>query len=301
MGVEDQGKEQFFFGIFCLIMLSGWFVYQAYWNSPAKTTQLVEALKSSTSNSQTIPKQIYTYWEGKSSKIVDLCRQSWKKYAPEWDIVIITPDNYQQHFDKGDLPSNYEQLDSPARKADAIRLNILRKNGGVWCDASVLMVEPFTKWIEGQVAKYSGIFFYRCSKGTEGWFIAAWKDNQFIKEWALKFNSEVEKMIVNGKRDPKKSSVVPKGDSGYLLINFCGKAVADSWKGPPLPNLNHAERGAPYKYVADVKWDVKKITDMSKIDMTDAQLMKFRGVERKYFDTNYETRKDIRDFFAKHT
>lgn len=286
---------QFYVGLIAVILLLVWYGYLVYGSNNKDQEKYTADV--------VLPHTIYTYWEGKRPVMVDICRKSWEKFAPGWEIIEINPSNVYQYLEKTDLPSNFENLDFVARKADAVRLNLLRKYGGVWCDATILMTTDFGSWIEDEVRKYDGIFYYTFDQGPEGWFIAAAKNNEFMKDWALGFNEEVEIMVGPDKKSyPEKSKVVKKGDNGYLLMNNTARYLTEhKWKGRNLPNISHTDNGAPLGYVAKLKWNIKKLKSVNDIDLTNVRMLKLRGVERRYFSKLYEENDEAKRFFDRFT
>ncbi len=88
-----------------------------------------------------IPKRINYVWfgGGKMSDLNKRCIESWKKFCPEYEIVLFNEDNY----DVTKLPFMYEAY--KARKwacaADYAKLDILKEYGGVYLDTDIELVK----------------------------------------------------------------------------------------------------------------------------------------------------------------
>lgn len=86
-------------------------------------------------------KRIFTFWEPKEKmpEYIKLCIQTWYKFLPEYEIIILDYNNLSQW-----LPENYFDktlyLDySLPKQADAIRCALLKKYGGIWFDADTIV------------------------------------------------------------------------------------------------------------------------------------------------------------------
>ena len=125
-----------------------------------------------------IPRKIWTLWfQGVSEApfIVKECIDSWVRNNPTWDVVVLDSSNI----------NNYIQLDMPeeilenvclANQADLIRLLLLSKYGGVWCDATTFCTRPLDNWIDDYTE--SGFFAFEkpgVDRVLSSWFIASKK------------------------------------------------------------------------------------------------------------------------------
>lgn len=78
--------------------------------------------------------------------IVELSIDSWKKMNPDYDIRVLDEDNVWNYLSREELPRAYECLDS-AHTSDAIRIALLVKFGGVWIDATAVMLKPLKEFL----------------------------------------------------------------------------------------------------------------------------------------------------------
>ena len=139
-----------------------------------------------------IPKQIWTYWNSDElTPVITKCINSWKKYNPDYKITIVTPKNLSQYIDFDVKAVKFN--DSPARESDIIRLNILAKYGGVWCDASILMTRPFDfptnskhEFVGYYIEHYTTKPQWPC---IEGWFFATVPGGKLVTKWRDSFMS----------------------------------------------------------------------------------------------------------------
>jgi mannosyltransferase OCH1-like enzyme len=111
---------------------------------------------------QIIPKKIWMYWEGERSIHLELCILTVQKWNPEFEIIIVTPDNVDQY-----IPSVYdEKLDAkkqlkyaflhplwnqiacPAQKADVVRTMLGLLYGGIWLDCDSICFDSLASFVE---------------------------------------------------------------------------------------------------------------------------------------------------------
>lgn len=133
---------------------------------------------------QTIPKKIWIYWdkgETDAPYIVKKCFDSWRTKNTDWEITIIDSDSIANYVDMPDLPSSL-----PVRyHANLLRLNLLKKHGGVWVDATTYCHRPLTEWLP--LLGASGLFMFQNpspDRLIENWFIASAPQNIIIERWA---------------------------------------------------------------------------------------------------------------------
>jgi hypothetical protein len=156
-----------------------------------KNSQVNQVNKNNQVNKKEIPKVIYTYWDNLDTLPVynKLCIQSWKKYAPDHEITIITRKTLENYI-PFDVYSLRFGSDTPARASDFIRLYILNERGGIWLDCSVHMNKPF-EWLHSLYEQNDvECILYKCIEPRiESWFIACCKESSFINKWKTLFFS----------------------------------------------------------------------------------------------------------------
>lgn len=91
------------------------------------------------------PIHVWSYWDGDPSPTVEACHASWMRHLPKDRFVI--------HLLTSSTVSEYVQQDHPcfasemkALRSDYIRLSLLYVHGGVWLDASVLLLKGLEEW-----------------------------------------------------------------------------------------------------------------------------------------------------------
>lgn len=106
-----------------------------------------------------VPKIIWTYWEdmkkvdwghrieATTQSFLDLCHRSWRKMNPDWKVHILNQYTVWDYISKKDLPEGFDNL-MIQHRSDAIRLALIVKYGGVWIDATILLLKPLDSVIK---------------------------------------------------------------------------------------------------------------------------------------------------------
>ena len=110
--------------LLCLIII---FIYETYFFSSAKINN---------------NKNIFTFWEPREKipGYILLCIKTWKKFLPEYQIQILDYEKVKKYLGK-ELFSQIicKNMTLPIQ-ADAIRVAILKKFGGIWMDADTIIL-----------------------------------------------------------------------------------------------------------------------------------------------------------------
>ncbi|CAK0876567.1 unnamed protein product, partial [Prorocentrum cordatum] len=73
--------------------------------------------------------------------VVQLSQDSWRALNPEYEVRMVTDETLFQWVDRSDLPPKFDVM-LAAQRSDAVRLAVVAKYGGVWIDASSVMLRP---------------------------------------------------------------------------------------------------------------------------------------------------------------
>ena len=230
-----------------------------------------------------VPKIIWAYWDTEDiPEIVKLSIKSWKKKSPQYKINLMNQKNIVNLIS---LPENWKTL-PPYRQSDIIRLLLLEKYGGVWIDASTILLEDLDKFISK-----NNITFFTTPKSSidnpvfENWFISAPPNNNIIKLWiqeVLTALSNPKQYIDNSSDYSKKIILKPDYHICHLALKniyernkklFDGAKIYDSNKTAFYYQSNTPD----WKYLFKNKFDKSKL------------MIKLTGKHRKkiylqYFD-----------------
>ncbi len=189
-------------------------------------------------------------------ELVKTCINSVKKAYPEKEIIIITEDNLKDYIELPDyiLEKRKKGVISNAHFSDIIRLALLVKHGGLWCDASVLITGDITYFNEKTpLFAFKDIMLMRNQNkaiSCSSWFIYSCKNNniltlalELILEYWKKYNYTRHYFLM------------------HILFTLATEVYADEWKEVPTvsnvpPHILQYE--FDYKYSSERIEEIKK-------------------------------------------
>ena len=155
-----------------------------------------------------IPKIIWSYWDNPEvPEFIADCKKNWTKFAPNYKIIQLNRNNIENYVT---MTKNWKSLKS-YRQADILRLKLLEKYGGIWMDASILLLENPDNFIGGNITLFTTPTTTNDNPVYENWFIASTKGNVIIKKWI----AEVETAI----KDPS-NYLALSSDYNKKLVNI---------------------------------------------------------------------------------
>ena len=174
-----------------------------------------------------IPKIIWSYWDNPEvPEFVKKCRKNWEKFATNYEIRYLNKNTIEDYITN--MPENWQNL--PAyRQADVLRLKLLEKYGGIWMDASILLLENPDKFVGGDITLFITPLTTINNPVYENWFIASKPNNEIIKKWIV----EVEKAIKDPKAYLASISEYNKKlveDPEYLICHLALRNIYDNQK-----------------------------------------------------------------------
>lgn len=91
-------------------------------------------------------------------EIVQICYESIRYWLEDWNVVVITSDNYAEYTELPELViKKWKQgIIADAHFSDILRLDLLVRHGGLWLDATTLLTGPLPNYITR-----SDFFVYR--------------------------------------------------------------------------------------------------------------------------------------------
>ncbi|WP_312131200.1 glycosyltransferase family 32 protein [Diaphorobacter nitroreducens] len=144
-----------------------------------------------------IPRILWSYWQGGTPPLlVQRCFDHWRRLHPHFEIRILDERGVLRY-----LPVIPAALDgaSAAKRADWIRLELLRRHGGIWLDASTILTQPLDWVLQEQARTGADFVGYYLQQYTsvpdrpvvENWFMAAPPGSPFIEDLQREFTQEV--------------------------------------------------------------------------------------------------------------
>lgn len=148
-------------------------------------------------NPNAIPPIIWSYWTGTAPPlVVERCIARWRVLHPGFSIRVLDDSTLHEYIPE--LPAGLA-LQSPTRRADWLRLELLLRYGGIWLDASSILTQPLdwvTKLQEEAQSDFIGYYLARFTSDAarpvvENWFLAAPPASPFIADLQREFTTEV--------------------------------------------------------------------------------------------------------------
>ena len=127
-----------------------------------------------------IPKQIWTYWEGERPPYIQHCLNTILKRAGV-KVNLVTPRNLSEYIEPGEiLHKNCSRIMWIAQKVDCIRIALLYKYGGIWCDADTVFLKSAEHLFDSEY-DFTGIKWKRTGRILNGYFMAQ-KGSKFLAQ-----------------------------------------------------------------------------------------------------------------------
>lgn len=251
-------------------------------------------------NYNLVPRRIWTYWENPDNpskgipRVVKLCMESWKKFNPDYEIVLLTKKTVKGYVTIPDeIRTHPHYNDSPQRFADLVRLYVLEEHGGIWIDASILVKQPFDEWLFPKYGEFAGYHMssFCIDKKVpiiENWFLAANKGSKFIKLWKQEFLKIVDFKDIQSYLDARKKMGVNFSkfrDPHYLAVYVAALKVIEVDKYPQDTLILRESEKGPFKYLHDTHWEPDKALALACIDKKyQTPLLKMRSNERNFLE-----------------
>lgn len=259
---------------------------------------------SAAPNERGIPKIIWAYWSGvPMPEVVKRCVAGWRRMHPGWKIEVLDDERARALCDQ--WPDGLLNA-SVQKQSDWLRLELLRKYGGVWLDASTILTRPLD-WIleEQRVSKCDFVGFYleRFTRNPrspviENWFMAAPAGSPLIVDSQNIFarnivesgvHSYLEALKGDGRFDGLVQGI---DDPVYLSFHVALQDTLQRSDSRYRVSLWKAEDTA-FLYQAQAHWNrgvLKHHLFMRQINHAPAPIVKLRGPDRRKFDLYLENK-----------
>jgi hypothetical protein len=120
-------------------------------------------------------------------EIVSACRRTWERHNRGWTLVPLSKESACRLLAGSDaLRLVADKPLPPEALSDVIRIELLRRYGGVWADATTYCLRPLDDWLSERLT--SGFFAFANpapDRMLSSWFLAATTDNLIVAEWAM--------------------------------------------------------------------------------------------------------------------
>ena len=224
-----------------------------------------------------IPKNIWSFWDNPElPEIVINCQKNWKKFAPNYKIKLLNKNNIENYVN---MPENWQKLPS-YRQADVLRLKLLEKYGGIWMDASILLLDNPDNFVGGNITLFTTPTTNLDNPVYENWFIASTADNEIIKKWI----NEVLTALQNDKEYIASSSDYNNNlvmDSTYLICHLALRNIYDKNKNLFINGIYYNSIDTAFYEHNKYEWKDIRNNVFKNFDFNPKRLIiKLRGCDR---------------------
>ena len=119
-------------------------------------------------------KVIFIYWAQKFENapiVVKKCLLSCKLKNPTWKIIELDDDNLHEYINiEEEIPNIKKKNILKCHYADIIRVLLLEKYGGCWCDGTVFCNDSLDNWLD----KYISTGFFAFDKPGKDRLLSNW-------------------------------------------------------------------------------------------------------------------------------
>jgi len=136
-------------------------------------------------------KVIYMYWAQKfvnAPYLVKKCLLSWKLKNPTWQIIELDDGNLSEYINiEKEIPNIQKKNINKCHYSDIIRVLLLEKYGGCWCDATTFCNQSLDNWLNKNTL--TGFFAFDKpgpDRLLSNWFLYSEPNNYIIQKWKEK-------------------------------------------------------------------------------------------------------------------
>jgi len=145
--------------------------------SSPRDLKLSEQAHLLSASNGTLPKHIFTFWaELPLPELAAACVASFVYHNPGWQVHLLTLANVNE-YDLNPPPGEGiwdDQYHIPQHLADWYRLQAVVRYGGVWMDATVVMLAPVTDWVHAGDRALTGFY--------SPWATSLWTEERSMVE-----------------------------------------------------------------------------------------------------------------------
>lgn len=224
-----------------------------------------------------IPKNIFMFWKGKTTHLVDICLKRIHNLHPEFNIEV-----FNTSIEKVD---GFDSL-SVQHQSDWVRICAIEKYGGIWLDATCFLMKPVTHWVDMNKMQLQGFSAPFANDCIENWAFAAPKNDELVRTWKKVFKNAIESGFEKFKTESFSllQNHVIFNHMPYLTMHGC--YIIASEKTGMKASLKKSCDG-PFEYLC--KTDFKSSQSIQYLidnKNTDIPFIKFRGAEHNYLINN---------------
>ena len=228
---------------------------------------------------ETGKKFIFSFYEPKHKMpgYLWLCIQTWKKFLPEYDIKILNYNSLNYYIDESVLSKIIYKKMPKALQADAIRVALLKKYGGIWMDTdTIILNREFLKELNnsnlvmfGDIinkTQHISFIYSNNSNFVSIWFAKIIENINYYKQFFILKHNYTVNNIKNSYQKLKSGTYLGNGIIDPLLRNITDPkqySRLDKYKMGALPEIiyfgnSSLDKMERYKHFYFTKGDSKQ-------------------------------------------
>lgn len=242
-----------------------------------------------------LPKIVWTHWDSENPPpYVVKNIERMRKMLPDWDVRMITTDQFLSSINQEEIPPGFETL-IVEHQADWIRLKLLKKYGGCWIDSGVILNQSINNLYRDCASKKADLLVFKILGSqtnplypiAENWFIMAPPESPMVSLW-LEEHERAIKMGFQRYKDRLKEegvdlqNLMKSPKDIYLTQHGCYQKVIQQ-RMPDTNVVYHVAEDTMFKLHSNCKWDKQCIENKLK-DVAYCRTIpyiKLRGTDRK--------------------
>lgn len=215
-----------------------------------------------------LPKLVWTHWDSETPPpYVAKNIERMRKMLPDWDVRMITTDQYLSSINQEEIPPGFNTL-IVEHQSDWIRLKLLKQYGGCWIDSGVLLNQSINPLYRDCVSQKADLLVFNILGAqtnplypvAENWFIMAPPNSPMISLWLEEHERAIKLGFLRYKQKLKDEGVdfqnlmrTPKDI--YLTQHACYQKVIQQRMSDTNVVYHVAENTMFRLQAKDCKWD----------------------------------------------
>ena len=187
-------------------------------------------------------KVIFIYWAQNfinAPIVVKKCLLSWKLKNPTWEIIELNDYNLSEYINiEEEIPDIRKKNITKTAYSDIIRIFLLAKYGGCWCDATTFCNQSLDTWLDK--ATSTGFFAFEnisCKQRNtytlqSSWFLYGDPNNYIIQKWKKSVIEYVNNVTILGTKNGQNTLQIWKKNkynhTHYFWFHFLFGDLYDS-------------------------------------------------------------------------
>ena len=174
---------------------------------------------------------IFTFWEPKNKLpgYLRLGLMTWKKYLINYKIILLDYSNLPRYLDSNILSKIKCKHFSLPIQADAIRVAILQKYGGIWMDPDTIITNPSILNIIKKLKRFElAMIGDKDNNIVHIGFIYAKKNSKILKKWLNGIIEHIKfsKQIIYLKKYYQNNAIINSWEN-VRIWNYLGNGIID--------------------------------------------------------------------------